>query len=42
MQAPDQSSATYAPGGYDVTVTSTIWTTYWTWVYGILINLDSR
>lgn len=30
LQAPDQSSATEGPGGADVTVTSTIYTTYWT------------
>ncbi|KAJ4983809.1 hypothetical protein SVAN01_10672 [Stagonosporopsis vannaccii] len=28
--APDQTSATDVPGGADVTVTSTIYTTYWT------------
>ena len=31
MQAPDQPPPTDVPeGGYDVTVTSTTWTTYWT------------
>ncbi|KAJ4381500.1 hypothetical protein N0V86_002860 [Didymella sp. IMI 355093] len=29
LQAPDQSPPPYAPGGYGVTVTSTVWTTYW-------------